>query len=558
MRKLLAVLGLSMVWLSPTADASTYTLTPVDDARVDQANPTRNYGPDNLKARGSTSSPPCGSPAACMGSAIRFNINVLGPNEAVGTATLKLTPVLASSAGFRLQTGRLFWDENNVTWENYPLAYDGAGAASGPTTCTTADCLAMDVTQYTRWNGGYWSYSLTSSNYFEAYSKEDGAAFTPKLVITTVPWSDTTAPTAFPPRQISATTSSVKVDWFTASDDVYVSGYDLYLNGAFKASVPPKEIHDFDEIGGTYTYTGLTCGTSYTATVKARDPSGNVGTSLPTTINTAACGTPLLNETFTGTAGSTWVSADAFWSDPVNFGSAENSRWLAENGKITIDNNKGKIVPQTNTALGKNAQAYPFRMWTRDTNYLDVKVTHDLKIDSWITDAAYRQGYHGVKLWLRRKWCTPDDNPTVPEPGDCGRVNDSGSQAGYTAEYALYSGKLIIQKRIPYGTPGAPPPPAGCPHDDGYVILAQTPTGSYPPNTGVNRVGLTATVKNTANDSVTIQVMVPGVGPAVDLEAVDVGGTAQCGPAYTSGGRIGVRSDNVNAHIDNLVVTDLP
>ncbi|GGQ69359.1 hypothetical protein GCM10010195_26110 [Kitasatospora griseola] len=78
--------------------------------------------------------------------------------------------------------------------------------------------------------------------------------------------SDTTAPTA--PTGLAATTTanSVALTWSAATDNVGVTGYDVYRDGALVGSTA----------GTSYTDTGLTASTAYSYTVKARDAAGNV------------------------------------------------------------------------------------------------------------------------------------------------------------------------------------------------------------------------------------------------------------------------------------------
>ncbi|ANS68959.1 cellulose 1,4-beta-cellobiosidase [Streptomyces lincolnensis] len=80
---------------------------------------------------------------------------------------------------------------------------------------------------------------------------------------------DTTAPTAPTGLRATAkTASSVSLAWTAATDDVGVSGYDVYRDGT-KVSAQP--------VGGTtFTDTGLSAATAYSYTVRARDAAGNV------------------------------------------------------------------------------------------------------------------------------------------------------------------------------------------------------------------------------------------------------------------------------------------
>ncbi|MFF7449738.1 MULTISPECIES: glycoside hydrolase family 6 protein [unclassified Streptomyces] len=79
---------------------------------------------------------------------------------------------------------------------------------------------------------------------------------------------DTTAPTAPTGLRATAkTASSVSLAWTAATDDVGVTGYDVYRNGT-RVGSPAS--------GTTYTDTGLSAATAYSYTVRARDAAGNV------------------------------------------------------------------------------------------------------------------------------------------------------------------------------------------------------------------------------------------------------------------------------------------
>ncbi|GLW68196.1 hypothetical protein Kpho02_04950 [Kitasatospora phosalacinea] len=77
---------------------------------------------------------------------------------------------------------------------------------------------------------------------------------------------DTTAPTA--PTGLAATTtsSSVSLTWTASTDNVGVTGYDVYRGGTLIGSTNNT----------SYTDTGLTASTAYSYTVKAKDAAGNV------------------------------------------------------------------------------------------------------------------------------------------------------------------------------------------------------------------------------------------------------------------------------------------
>jgi chitinase len=78
---------------------------------------------------------------------------------------------------------------------------------------------------------------------------------------------DTTAPSAPTNLAVTATTSStVSLSWGASSDNVGVTGYQVFRAGSNVATVT----------GTSYTDTGLAASTSYAYTVKARDAAGNV------------------------------------------------------------------------------------------------------------------------------------------------------------------------------------------------------------------------------------------------------------------------------------------
>ena len=85
--------------------------------------------------------------------------------------------------------------------------------------------------------------------------------------VTTLDPPDTQAPTA-PTNLVASNTTQTTTDlsWGASSDNVGVTGYDVYQGAALIASVP----------GLTYQVTGLTAGTSYSFSVRAKDAAGNI------------------------------------------------------------------------------------------------------------------------------------------------------------------------------------------------------------------------------------------------------------------------------------------
>ncbi|MCI0689013.1 MAG: glycosyl hydrolase family 18 protein [Sporichthyaceae bacterium] len=79
--------------------------------------------------------------------------------------------------------------------------------------------------------------------------------------------ADTSPPTVPGNLRVTGLTStSVSLAWNASTDNVAVTGYDVFRNGSLLITVP----------GLTHTVGGLTAGTQYTFTVRARDGAGNV------------------------------------------------------------------------------------------------------------------------------------------------------------------------------------------------------------------------------------------------------------------------------------------
>ena len=99
------------------------------------------------------------------------------------------------------------------------------------------------------------------------------------------PAVDTQAPSTPAGLVVSGQTqAALTLSWNASSDNVGVSGYSLYRNGATAGTTVPAT--------RTYTYSGLTCGTSYTLAVEARDAAGNLSARASATGTTSACSLP--------------------------------------------------------------------------------------------------------------------------------------------------------------------------------------------------------------------------------------------------------------------------
>jgi chitodextrinase len=105
-----------------------------------------------------------------------------------------------------------------------------------------------------------------------------------------------------------ATTTAISVGWTASTDNIGVAGYDLFRNNSRIGSTA----------GASYTFSGLTCGTSYTLGVDAYDAAGNVSGRASITAATSSCG-----------GGGYLKTLDSTDSHPVGLSDDSNSCTLA-------------------------------------------------------------------------------------------------------------------------------------------------------------------------------------------------------------------------------------
>jgi chitodextrinase len=116
-----------------------------------------------------------------------------------------------------------------------------------------------------------------------------------------------TAPTGF--AKTGSTQSSISVAWNASTDNVGVTGYGTYRGGAPIAT----------PTGTTYTFSGLTCGTTYALAVDAADAAGNRSAQATLSASTNACPPPPDTQAPTTpgnfrTTGATTTSVSLAWN----------------------------------------------------------------------------------------------------------------------------------------------------------------------------------------------------------------------------------------------------
>ncbi|WP_291132499.1 reprolysin-like metallopeptidase [Flavobacterium sp. UBA7682] len=117
--------------------------------------------------------------------------------------------------------------------------------------------------------------------------------------------ADTTAPTAATLSASGTTANATNLSWSGATDNIGVSGYDVYQNGAFRASTT----------GTTFVANGLTAGTTYSFYVIAKDAAGNVSPASNTVnVTTLTPDTTAPTAPTVSASGTTSSSTNLAWS----------------------------------------------------------------------------------------------------------------------------------------------------------------------------------------------------------------------------------------------------
>ncbi|MEO5775677.1 MAG: reprolysin-like metallopeptidase [Flavobacterium sp.] len=186
--------------------------------------------------------------------------NVSVASNAVSVTTLTPAPDTTaptaptlSASGTTLTSTNLSWSgsSDNVAVTGYDVYKDGVFLASTAATTYVATGLSSS-TAYTF--------------YVQAKDAAGNVSVASNTVNVTTLTPDTTAPTAPTLSASGTTTTTTYLSWSGATDNVAVTGYDVYKGGVFLASTPST----------TYAVTGLTASTSYTFSVRAKDTAGNV------------------------------------------------------------------------------------------------------------------------------------------------------------------------------------------------------------------------------------------------------------------------------------------
>jgi chitodextrinase len=267
----------------------------------------------------------------------------------------------------------------SVTSPNTAVSYAGGSSQTvtwnvAGTTANNVNCANVDILISTD-GGNTWSTLLTATpnDGSQAVTMPNVSSSTCRIMVKgnnhiffdvsntnftlTAAVADTTAPTAPTNLTASGTTqTATNLSWTASTDNVGVTGYDVYRDGSLIASVT----------GTTYTATGLTASTTYSFFVRAKDAAGNIsGNSNTVSVTTSDAPAP---DTTAPTAptlsasGTTQTSTNLSWS-----GATDN---VGVTGYDVLRN--GTLIGSTTTATTFNvtgltaSTTYTFNVRAKD------------------------------------------------------------------------------------------------------------------------------------------------------------------------------------------------
>ncbi|WP_193726579.1 glycosyl hydrolase family 18 protein [Paenibacillus guangzhouensis] len=189
-----------------------------------------------------------------------WQLDTSAPDTTPPTAPTALTVSTVSSNALTLS-----WQPStdNIGVKNYTVFQNGTSLGTSTNTSYLVTGLSANST---------YVFSVKASD-----AAGNVSAASNEVTVTT-PAPDLTPPTA--PTNLTAsnvTSNTVVLTWNASTDNVAVSGYDIYAGPALKGSTT----------GTSYTVTGLSPTTLYSFTVKAKDAAGNISdASNPVSVTT--------------------------------------------------------------------------------------------------------------------------------------------------------------------------------------------------------------------------------------------------------------------------------
>ncbi len=192
-----------------------------------------------------------------------------------GDTTAPSTPGTLTKTGSTTTSISVSWvaSTDNVGVTGYGLYRNGSSTGTSGSTSTTFTGLACGS-----------SYTLAVDAY-DAAGNRSGQRSLTTATSACPPPTDTQAPSVPQGMVFSGQTqTTVALSWSASTDNVGVAGYRVFKNDVSVTTVASPG----------YTYTGLTCGTTYTFAIEAYDAAGNASnrTMATGTTSTSACASP--------------------------------------------------------------------------------------------------------------------------------------------------------------------------------------------------------------------------------------------------------------------------
>lgn len=165
------------------------------------------------------------------------------------------------------------------------------------------------------------------------------------------PTGDTQAPTAATGLNISGkTANSISLAWNASTDNVAVTGYNVYMNGSLKTTASSTST----------TISGLSASTSYSFYVVAKDAAGNASSNSATVSGTTNSGgttiptTDCVNENFEAIPAASSTYSSKTWSNNGVSWTATDSRTdqTINNKAITVRNGSLTSSSASNSGIG--------------------------------------------------------------------------------------------------------------------------------------------------------------------------------------------------------------
>ena len=305
-----------------------------------------------------------------------FNVNKANITVTAGTSdTVAPTPPSLSASGTTQTSTNLSWSgaTDNVGITGYDV-YQGAALLGSTSSASYAVSGLSAPTTY--------SFTVKAKDAAGNISAASNAV----SVTTLAPVSDTTAPTAPTLAASGTTSSSTNLSWSGATDNVGVTGYDVYQGAALLGATTST----------SYAVSGLSASTTYSFSVKAKDAAGNVSAAS----NTVSV-TTLANSVTYCTAAATNTNDERIGN--VKFGTINNS----STGAAGYEN---FTAISTNVTRGKAYAISITPTWTASKYNEAYSVYIDYNGNGVFTDS-------GEKVWTKTGSTTTPVTGSITIPG---------------------------------------------------------------------------------------------------------------------------------------------